>query len=165
MQGAGVALSGQSLDRVVGFNGVLLNLNLPQNIVNAAHKVIGATSPLNAVSAPGQPIALPSGQFSTLTFLGTSVGGNQPNQRFTVTYTDGTTRTYTQSMSHWTTPQNYSGETVVATVPYFDLSTGAVQKQSIAVYGYSLKLNSTKTVRSITLPNNVDAAILAMTLS
>jgi hypothetical protein len=79
MDGKGTALSAQSLNRVVNFNGVLLNLSLPQYIHNAAHKVVGATNPQNAVSATGQTIDLPSGTFGTLAFLGTGVQGNQPN--------------------------------------------------------------------------------------
>jgi disulfide oxidoreductase YuzD len=53
----------------------------------------------NVVSAAGQTINLPAGSFSTLNFLATAVNGNQPNQKFVVTYTDGTTDTFTQGIS------------------------------------------------------------------
>ena len=41
--------------------------------------------------------------------LATGVHGNQANQTFVVTYTDGTTSSITQSLSDWFTPQNYRG--------------------------------------------------------
>jgi len=161
----GFAFSAQSLQRVVIFNGVLLNLNLPLYIYNAAHKVVGATDPQNAISASGQTIDLPSGTFGTLTFLGSAVSGNQPDQKFTISYTDGTKQTLTRSISDWATPQHYDGETIVATTPYRDLANGTVQPGNFNVYGYSFKLESGKTVRSITLPKNPNVTILAMTLS
>ena len=40
----------------------------------------------------------------------TGVNGNQANQTFTVNYSDGTSTSFTQSLSDWFTPQNYAGE-------------------------------------------------------
>ena len=48
-----------------------------------------------------------------LNLLGTAVNGNQPNQIFVVTYSDGSTTTFTQSVSDWATPQKYAGESQV----------------------------------------------------
>ncbi len=44
----------------------------------------------------------------------------QPNQSFTVTYTDGTTPTFTQSISDWAVPQGYAGESTALTTAYRD---------------------------------------------
>ena len=61
----------------------------------------GATGGNNAIFAAGQTITLSSGFDSTLTFLAAGVNGSQANQTFTVTYTDNSTQTFTQSFSDW----------------------------------------------------------------
>ena len=63
-------------------------------------------------------IPLPAGNDSAVNLLATAVGGNQLNQTFVVTYTDGTTSSFTQSLSDWFTPQNYAGESKALTMPY-----------------------------------------------
>ena len=63
-------------------------------------------------------IALPAGSYTALNFLGTAIYGNKTAQTFTVTYTDGTTSTFTQSMSDWGAAQNYTGETVASAMAY-----------------------------------------------
>jgi hypothetical protein len=81
-----------------------------------------------------------------------------------VTYTDGTTDTFTQGISDWYSPQNYSGESDALVMGYRDLSGGSRDSRTFHVYGYSLSLNPGKTVKSITLPNNGKLKILAMSL-
>src|SRR5271166_2838595 len=73
---------------------------------------LGAAGTADAVSST--TIALPAGHNSTVNLLATGVNGNQPNQTFIVTYTDGTTASFTQSLSDWYTPQQYAGETKVS---------------------------------------------------
>jgi hypothetical protein len=125
---------------------------------------IGAAGANNVVSAAGQTIALPTGSYAELSFLGTGVDGNQPSQTFTVTYTDDSTQTFTQSMSDWYTSQGYAGESVATSLAYRDLNNGTQQTLSnpFHVYGYSFELNPDKTVASITLPNNSDIKVLAI---
>jgi hypothetical protein len=67
---------------------------------------LGAAGSNNDVSATGQTITLPSGNDTTLTFLATGVNGNQASQTFTVTYSDNSTQSFTQSLSDWFTPQS-----------------------------------------------------------
>jgi hypothetical protein len=122
----------------------------------------GAGAP-NAVSSA--TVALPAGRFSTLNFLATAVRGNQTNQTFTVTYTDGTTSTGVQSFSDWYTPQNYTGETVALPMSSRLLSDGAPDNRLFNLYGYSLPVNPAKTVQSVTLPNNRNVVVLAVTLA
>jgi hypothetical protein len=81
-----------------------------------------------------------------------------------VTYTDGTTETFTFWMSDWFTPQDYLGEAEVMDMVYRDLSNGTQDDRTFYIYGYSMSLMAGKTVKSITLPNNADVKILAMTL-
>jgi hypothetical protein len=109
-------------------------------------------------------ITLPQGKFSELKLLATGVNGNQVNQGFTVTYTDGTTaRTY-QSLSDWYTPQKYSGESEAVTLPYRLIATGATDNRTFYLYGYSIAINDAKTVKSLTLPANRNVVVLAVTL-
>ena len=125
---------------------------------------LGAANTNNVVSATGQTIALPTGNFSTLSFLAAGVNGNQPNLTFTVHYTDGTSQTFTQSISDWYTPQNYAGESTVVSTAYRDAPGGGTQSGPFNVYGYQFALNPAKTVQSITLPNDPNVEILAMNL-
>jgi hypothetical protein len=164
LDGAGAALSAQTLKRTMSFNNVLLNLDLPETIENAAHQVIGGTAPMDVVSADGQIIALPSGTYTTLTFLGTAVEDNQPDLKFTVNYTNNTQQPFHLAMSAGTSTPQY-GDYEVTTTHYVDRAGGTIQKEMFNVYGYKFTLESGKTVQSITLPKNPNVKILAMTLS
>lgn len=144
----GEAYSSQLLGTSVTFNGAKFTLGSP----NTLDSVTDIT------------ITLPSGQFSTLQLLGTGVNGNQASQTFTVTYTDGTTSTFTQGLSDWFSPQGYAGETSLISMAYRDKYNGTKDARTFHVYGYSFSLNSSKTVHSITLPANSKVVILAMTL-
>ena len=125
---------------------------------------IGPAGSSDVVSATGQTIALPAGQDGSLALLATAVNGNQPNLTFTVNYTDGTKATFTQSVSDWFTPQNYSGESKAVTMAYRDRSNGTEDNRTFFLYGYTFALNSAKTVRSLTLPNDANVELVAATL-
>jgi hypothetical protein len=150
LDGGGAALSGNLLGTSRTWSGTQFTL--------------GAVGGKNVVSAAGQTISLPAGNFSTLQFLATSVNGNQPNQKFVVTYTDGSTETFTQGISDWFTPQNYSGESDALDMAYRDRSKGTRDNRTFHIYGYSLRLLPGKTVSSITLPSNGNVKILTMSL-
>jgi hypothetical protein len=130
---------------------------------NGSTFTFGAADSADAASS--KTIALPAGNYSTLNLLGSGVSGNQPNQTFTVTYSDGTTSTFTQSLSDWFNPQGYTGESIVATMGYRVSITGATSPGPVYLYGYSFALNSAKSVSSLTLPNNIDVAVLAIDLT
>ena len=119
-------------------------------------------------------IPLPAGNYTTLNLLGAAAHGAQTNQSFVVTYTDGTTTTIMQSLSNWwgscnagvcAPPQTFAGESVVVKMPYLVTSTGATMNQVVYVYGYSFAINSAKTVKSLTLPNNRNVVVLAIDAS
>jgi hypothetical protein len=97
-------------------------------------------------------VTLPSGQYSTLTFVGNAVNGNLASQPFVVNYMDGTNTTFTQSVSDWFTPQYYPGESVAATTTYRNTCGGTKDDRTFLLYGYSFAINPNKTVQSITLP-------------
>lgn len=121
----------------------------------------------NAVSN-GATIPLPAGLYSSLTFLGSAVNGTQKNQVFTVNYSDSTTQTFSQTLSDWhssSTSKNASGETTVLGMPYRDTYSGGRTAATYNLYAYSLTPNSTKSIASLTLPNNSDVVLLAVTLT
>jgi len=156
-----LAFTGGGLDGLGhSYTGALLGASLN------ASGTIYSFGPMGAPDAvSGQTVTLPSGQYSTLKVLATGVNGNQLNQGFTITYTDGTTTAITQSMSDWFSPQNYSGETEALPMGYRDNSVGTIDGRTFYLYGYSFALNGSKTVRSIALPANRNVVVLAMTLT
>jgi hypothetical protein len=110
-------------------------------------------------------IALPAGAYSKLLVLATAVNGNQLAQQFIVTYTDGTTSSFTQSLSDWHTPQQYAGESIVSSMPYRITASGGIDSRGFDLYGYAFSLNATKGVKSLTLPNNRNVIVLAIALT
>jgi Pro-kumamolisin, activation domain len=138
------------------------------NLLGAVRDVNGAAfsfaSPDGLGAVSSATVALPNGRYSTLALLATAVNGQQLSQVFTVMYTDGSTSTFTQSLSDWCTPQNYPGESKAVAMTYRNNSNGSRDTRPLALYGYSFNLASGKTVRSITLPNNRNVVVLAMSL-
>jgi hypothetical protein len=151
LDGGGAALSAKLLGPSLTWNGTQFTL--------------GAAGGNNVVAAAGQTISLPAGNYTTLSFLATAVNGNQPNQTFVVTYTDGTTDTFVRDISDWFTPQGYAGESDAVDLAYRDLSGGTRDNRAFHVYGYSLSLRPGKTVQSIRLPTNRNVNVLAMSLA
>ena len=144
----GYALSGTLLGSTVTWSGVTFDL--------------GTAGSVSGVS--NATIALPAGSYASLNLLAAGANGNQPAQKFVVTYTDGTTTTFTQGVSDWFTPQNYAGESKAVTMSYVLTPTGAQRAGTYYLYGYTFALNTAKTVKSITLPANRNVVVVATTL-
>ena len=125
----------------------------------------GPANALDVVSCTGQVIPLPAGRFNTLQFLATGVQGSQLAKTFTVTYTDSSTTTFTQSFSDWANQQSYPGESVVLTMPYRNQSGGNAQTLNVSVDAYSFTLDQTKTVQSVTLPSDTNLELLSLMLA
>ena len=124
---------------------------------------LGKPGALDAVSS--STLTLPVGNFTKLNLLAVGVDGNHPNQAFVVTYTDGTSATYTQSLSDWYYPQHYAGEATALTESYRLYANGAIDNRPFEVFGYTFKLDATKIVRSVKLPANRNVVVLALTLT
>ena len=119
----------------------------------------------NFVQAKGQSIDLPQGDYDWLYLAGAAANGNQQNQQITLTFTDGTTATWTQSFSDWCGPQNYAGETIIQMQTKWLNQVGNVHSQTNYVYGYAYQIPTGKTLESITLPNNTkNLGILGMAM-
>jgi hypothetical protein len=91
------------------------------------------------------------------------VNGNQPPQTFTVNYTDGTSTAFVRGISDWATPQSNSGESIAVSMAYRNTSSGGKDNSTFNVYGYTLAVDHTKTIASITLPGNKNVEIVAIT--
>jgi hypothetical protein len=149
--GGGYAFSANLLGPSVFWNNLVFNF--------------GPSNAEDVVYCASQVIPLPAGRFNTLQILAAAENGNQAAQTFTVTYTDTSTATFTQSFSDWANAQFYAGEFTVASMPYRDSSSGGEQALSMAVDGYVFSLNQTKSVQSITLPNDSQVVLMSMALA
>ena len=148
IDGLGHALSETEVGTSITWNGVTFALGSPN--VN------------NVIQGTGQTVALSAGSYSNVEFLAVGTNGNQPNQQFTVNYSDGTSTTVTQSVSDWAMPQGYAGESIALTTTYRNTSIGGSQNGTFEVYGYSIAVNPAKTVESITLPNDAKVKVLSI---
>ncbi len=148
LDGGGFACSEQVLGATQEWDRVVFRLGPP----SAPDVVTSAT------------VMLPPGKFSSLKILATGVQGSQESQTFSVAYADGTSAHFTQNLSDWYAPQNFSGESAAVDMPYRLTEDGDKDSRPFHIYGYSLALDSTRTVRSVTLPSNASVLVFAMTL-
>lgn len=126
---------------------------------------IGSANQKDVVKGTKAPvIQLTLGKYTTLKFLGAAVIASQKAVTFKVTYTDGSTTKFSQGISDWITPQHYAGEAVALASPYCDTSSGGRTSNTYNLYQYTLGLNSSKTVKSLTMPSNSDVILVAVTL-
>jgi hypothetical protein len=147
--GEGFAYSKEALGSTQLWDGVLFNLG-----------------PANAPDAvTDRTISLPPGKFNSISLLATGVEGNQESQVFTITYADGTSSSVTQSLSDWYEPSGYKGESQAVVMPYRLVADGAKDNRTFYLYGYSLNLDNSKGVHSITLPNDEHVLVFAVTLA
>ena len=128
----------------------------------------GITFPLGPANLPNAlsstTITTPQENFYGV-YLLAAANGNQVNQQFTINYTDGTTSTVQQSISDWTTPQGYAGESVATSTAYLDTSSGGRTNVTNYIYGYQIPVNGSKVLKSITLPSNTNVVVLSLALS
>jgi YVTN family beta-propeller protein len=121
---------------------------------------VGGVSKPNGISS--QTVATTPAQLENLTILATAVNGNQLNQSFVVTYSDGTTSTYTQSLSDWASDGPLPGETEVISMNHRLTATGAQQGGTFWLHAYQITLDRTKVATSLQLPRNRDVIVFAI---
>jgi alpha-mannosidase len=85
-------------------------------------------------------------------------------QTFAVTYADGTSSSFTQSLSDWAAPRNFPGEAEGVSLPYRLTADGSKDSRIFNAHAYSFSLNAQKEVRSLSLPSNRDVLIFAVTM-
>nr|WP_112277299.1 GH92 family glycosyl hydrolase [Lentzea terrae] len=113
----------------------------------------------NFVEARGQGLLLPSGQFSWLHVVSASHNG-PVSAAFTVWYTDGTSAEVSASVPDWA-----GGGAAVLEMPHRIKAGQGVDGPPVRLFGQSLRLDSLKTVRSVTLPNDPRVELYALTLA
>ncbi|HEX6448140.1 MAG TPA: glycoside hydrolase family 3 C-terminal domain-containing protein [Trebonia sp.] len=120
-----------------------------------------AAGQLDAVTPSGQVVDL-SGTGSQLAFLGAGSNGTQTGQ-VTVTYTDGTTSTGTITLSDWYSNAAVTGDSLVATTPYWNEPAGSTlpKNHQVSLYLTTVPLTAGKTVASVTLPGNANMHVFA----
>jgi hypothetical protein len=140
----------------------------PAEMVGGTKIWDGVTFKLGPANAPdavtSRTIALPAGKFDELKMLAVGVNGDQESQTFTVMYSDGSSTDFSQSVSDWYTPENFSGESEAISTAYRVGSRGGRDDRTFHVYGYSFRLDGKKTVLSFTLPPNRRVLLFGLTL-
>jgi hypothetical protein len=113
----------------------------------------------NFVEARGQGLLLPGGQHSWLHVVGSSHNG-PVSAAFTVWYTDGTSAEVAATVADWA-----GGGPAVLEMPHRIKAGQGVDGPPVRLFGQSLRLDATKTVRSVTLPNDPRVELYALTLA
>ena len=153
IDGVGYALPGTLLGTSLNWNSQTFN--------------IGAAGVNDVVTCTGQKITFATeeqGKYSTLMLLGLAINGSQASQTFKVTYTDNSSTSFTQGISDWYAPQHYDGEDSAWTCNYRVVCNGSKDDRTFNIYGYTFELINTRTIQSISVPNNSQVKLLAITL-
>ncbi len=165
---AGIYTDGTAFSATGGLDGVgnaySSNLLGPSRVDYTDLFDFGPANAPDVISCTGQVVTLPAGQFSGLELLGTGIEGDQQAQPITVTYSDGSTAKFSQSFSDWYTPASYPSEMEAVAMAYRDESNGTKDDRTFNLYSYHFALDSSKTVQTLTLPNNADVVVLAVNL-
>jgi beta-glucosidase len=102
------------------------------------------------VIADGQTIDL-SGSGTDLGFLGAGAFGAASGSG-TITYTDGSTQSYSLAMADWYNNAPVSGDEIAATTTSWNFSSSTQTDHPVSIYFASVPLEAGKTVASVTLP-------------
>jgi beta-glucosidase len=102
------------------------------------------------VIADGQTIDL-SGSGTDLGFLGAGAFGAASGTG-TITYTDGSTQSYSLAMADWYNNAPVSGDELATTTTSWNFSSSTQTAHPVSIYFASVPLQAGKTVASVTLP-------------
>nr|MBA2394876.1 hypothetical protein [Ktedonobacteraceae bacterium] len=108
----------------------------------------------NNYLAHGQQIAItPVTQADHLALLGSATNGISSGTAI-ITYTDGSTQTFTLGFTDWANANASFGNTIVATMPYRNTLNGK-QTIPVSLFINSVALQAGKTLKNVTLPTTV----------
>jgi len=159
----------------ITYNGISFPLG---QIPSDNSQVGGSKGPQNFVQAKGQTITVDmvdpiddtagvhARQHDFLYLAGAASNGNQLSQKITLTFTDGTTETWTQSFTDWSNngssaaPQPLSGEFLIESQPERINQLGDLKPIPAYIFAYGYNLRG-KQLASITLPDNENVGILS----
>jgi len=140
------------------FSAQALALGTPTPLTAGGQATIGGTTFTwpSAVGAPdnvisdGQTIDT-SGSGTDLGFLGAGAFGSASGTG-TITYTDGTTQTFSLIMADWYNNAAVAGDEVATTTSSWNYASSTQTPHPVSVYFCSVPLAAGKTVASVTLP-------------
>ena len=114
----------------------------------------GAAGTNNNYLAHGQQIAItPVVKADHLALLGSATNGASSGTA-TITYTDGTTQTFTLGFTDWAIKNTSFGNTLVVTLPYRNTGKGK-QTIPVSLFASSVALQAGKTIKNVTLPTTI----------
>ncbi|MBC8061398.1 MAG: discoidin domain-containing protein [Clostridiaceae bacterium] len=116
----------------------------------------------NVIQCNGGSITLPQGKATDLYLLETATQGNQTGN-FTVNYVDGTSSTSSVTMTDWCSPTVTAPESFALKMDH-RINGSTSQTLGVNLYLNSIKIDGTKVTKSLTVPNNVNMKIFALTL-
>ena len=127
----------------------------------ASYSVIPDNYQVAGQTLPAAQITGPLTNAGTLAFLGTATntgsgGGTSSAGTATITYTDGTTQTFTLAMTDWWHDTALSTDQIAAHCTYINTSTGQ-QTTEVNLYYTDVTLQAGKTIQSVTLPTTVSS--------
>jgi hypothetical protein len=122
-----------------------------------------AGSDPNFVEGHGQGIVLPEGRYAAAHVLGAAHHGNADDTA-TVTYADGSTQTVPLRLTDWA-GQAAFGNTTEIPMAYRVKAGQGKDGPAVAIFGTVVPLDASRTVRSITLPDDSHVEIYAVTLA
>jgi hypothetical protein len=151
---SGHSYSAQALQQT----GITPGVTVPFSGVNFTWPNVAPGS-VDNYQASGQILpVIPVSGATTLAFLGSSTNGSASGTA-TITYTDGTTQTFSLGFTDWANASTSFGNSIVATMSYRNCSCG---KQNISVYIFytEVAMQAGKTLKSVTLPSSVSGGQL-----
>ncbi|MBC8060089.1 MAG: discoidin domain-containing protein [Clostridiaceae bacterium] len=116
----------------------------------------------NVFQCDGSSIDLPQEKTTDLYLLETATQGNQTGN-FTVNYADGTSETKSITMTDWCNSTVAAPESVALKMDH-RIYGGQSQNKGVNLYLNSIKVDGTKAIKSLTVPNNKNMKIFALTL-
>lgn len=136
-----------------------------QKVVKNVSFKIGPANGRNVLACKGEVVALPTGKHRSIWLLGSSIEGSHKDQEITITYDDGSHRTFHQNFSDWYVPESFPGEVRAIRSDYRLMPDGSHDGRTFFVYSYGFDLDPAKTVKSISLPNDDGVRVLAISLA
>jgi hypothetical protein len=148
--GSGYSYSAQTLANV----GVTPGDPVQSGTARFTWPAVAAGQPNNVVAA-GQAVAL-HGSGQHLFVLGAASNGDGHGTG-TIHYTDGTTSTYTLTLTNWTNSTAVAGDTLVATAPGWNRPAGSTYPadMKVSLYSTTVDLSPGKAVGYVQLPSTV----------
>jgi predicted alpha-1,2-mannosidase len=118
----------------------------------------------NFMTARGQQLAIPPGQYAALHVLGAAHGGDVVSSA-TVVYTDGISAQVPFALTDWAGSAGTNGNTISIAMDHRIKAGQGVDGPPVNLFAATLPLDPGRIVQSVTLPNNPNAEVYAATFA